>query len=449
MSQLEGLLEFAPDPVLVADESGEVIRATDDAAALLGADGDALVGRSLAELLDGEWTRSDGDSLETVLQTARGEDLNRAELVTVEPADGDGPALALSLSAGEIDGEHRIVASLSGAAGLDTQGPSSEKRYRRLLASSPAPIFIHDADGTIVYANEAAATLHDVAEPEALQGTNFLDYIHPLERDVSRAAIARVVEDRETVEGAERRITTAADETRHVVISAVPTTYRGEPAGQVVLSDVTGIKERERELERQNERLERFASLVSHDLRNPLTVLKSSLELTEADDEHVERAQRAVDRMEQLVDGLLTLARQGQPIEETRDVDLADVAWAAWRQVETAEATLEVDAAGTVEADESRLQALLENLLRNAVEHGGEDVTVTVASTPEGFTVADDGAGVPPEDREAVFENGYSTAERGTGLGLSIVAEIAEAHGWEVSLAESEQGGARFEFAGV
>jgi PAS domain S-box-containing protein len=449
MSQLEGLLEFAPDPVLVADESGEVIRASDDATAVLGVDGDALVGRSLAELLDGEWPQSDADALETVLQTAGGEDLDRAELVTVEPADGDGRALALSLSAGEIDGEHRIVASLSGAAGLGSQDPSSEERYRRLLASSPAPIFIHDADGTIVYANEAAATLHDVAEAGGLQGTNLLDYIHPAEREASLAVMTRVVEERETVEGIERRIVTADDETRHVVLSAVPTTYRGDPAGQVVLSDVTGIKERERELERQNERLDRFASLVSHDLRNPLTVLKSSLELTEADDEHVERAQRAVDRMEQLVDGLLTLARQGQPIEETTAVDLADVAWAAWRQVETAEATLEVDAAGTVEADESRLQTLLENLFRNAVEHGGEDVTVTVASTPEGFAVADDGAGVPPADREAVFENGYTTAEQGTGLGLSIVAEIAEAHGWEVSLTEGEQGGARFAFAGV
>jgi signal transduction histidine kinase len=63
--------------------------------------------------------------------------------------------------------------------------------------------------------------------------------------------------------------------------------------------------------------------------------------------------------------------------------------------------------------------------------------------------VADDGPGIPESDRLGVFESGYSTAPDGTGFGLTIVEEIAEAHGWEVSVTASRDGGARFEIRGV
>jgi signal transduction histidine kinase len=66
-----------------------------------------------------------------------------------------------------------------------------------------------------------------------------------------------------------------------------------------------------------------------------------------------------------------------------------------------------------------------------------------------GFYVADDGTGVPEADRDDVFDSGYSTTQAGTGFGLAIVAEIAEAHGWDIALTESEDGGARFEVTGV
>lgn len=100
-------------------------------------------------------------------------------------------------------------------------------------------------------------------------------------------------------------------------------------------------------------------------------------------------------------------------------------------------------------ADRSRLRQLLENLFRNAVEHGGDDVTVTVGELDHGFYVEDDGPGIPEEDREEVFETGYSTSDEGTGLGLCIVKEIIEAHDWEIRVIEGTDGGVRFEITGV
>jgi PAS domain S-box-containing protein len=221
----------------------------------------------------------------------------------------------------------------------------------------------------------------------------------------------------------------------------------------------------ERRLKRQNERLEQFASVVSHDLRNPLNVVGLSLEMARetGDAEQFDRAERGVERMDGLIEDLLTLARSGDDVDEVETVGLGALVEECWATVETGSATVTVADDFAVRADRSRLHQLLGNLFRNAVEHGstssrleaddaaghGRDVTVTVGSLDEGFYLEDDGPGVPEAEREDVFDAGYTTSDTGTGFGLSIVHEIATAHGWEVSVTESDAGGARFEFRGV
>jgi PAS domain S-box-containing protein len=213
--------------------------------------------------------------------------------------------------------------------------------------------------------------------------------------------------------------------------------------------------ERSREaLERRNERLDEFTSVVSHDLRNPLAVARGHLEMVRegTDAGHVETVADALERMESLVDDLLALAREGREIDDPAPVALDEVVRRCWATAETGEADLIATAEGTVLADESRLAQLFENLFRNAVEHGSAGdapVTVIVGDLPDGFYVADDGPGIPATERGSVFEAGYSTDSGGTGFGLSIVATIAEAHGWTVEVTESEAGGARFEVTGV
>ena len=244
----------------------------------------------------------------------------------------------------------------------------------------------------------------------------------------------------------------------------------------------------ERRLERQNERLERFANIVSHDLRNPLQVAQGRLTHVDAGDtsEHLDEAVAALDRMEELVDDLLVLAREGRRADASESVDVADVARAAWGNVESPASDLRVDVSGSVTADAGRFTQLFENLFRNAIEHGSPTprsdatekphsndvggstngqtqsverestnghsaggVAVTVGAMPDGFYVADDGPGIPESDRDDVFEAGYSTNDDGTGFGLDIVREIVEAHGWAITVDESADGGARFEITGL
>jgi signal transduction histidine kinase len=207
----------------------------------------------------------------------------------------------------------------------------------------------------------------------------------------------------------------------------------------------------EEKLRRQNERLDQFASVVSHDLRNPLNVALGRARLAdeEVDSEHLDSVTNALERMNELTDDLLTLAREGEPVSETEAVDLAETVEESWQNVKTDDATLVVTAECVIRADHSRLQQLFENLVRNAAEHGGPAVTVTVGERTGGFYVADDGSGVPEDIGETVFESGYTTAEGGTGYGLQIVERIVDAYGWEISLTESDGGGARFDVTGV
>jgi len=222
----------------------------------------------------------------------------------------------------------------------------------------------------------------------------------------------------------------------------------------------TALDERERErrlresrdeLRRQNERLEEFASVVSHDLRNPLNVATGRLALarSDPDGEHFDAVERAHDRMEALIEDLLALAREDDTAADVEPVDPASAVRECWANVETGEASLVVEVDRPILADERRLKQLLENLIRNAVEHGGDDVTVTVGELDDGFFVEDDGVGIPADRRESVFEAGYSTSDEGTGFGLRIVKQVVADHDWEIRVTEGRGGGARFEVTGV
>ncbi|GAB3678160.1 sensor histidine kinase [Halopiger thermotolerans] len=207
-------------------------------------------------------------------------------------------------------------------------------------------------------------------------------------------------------------------------------------------------KHRRRELVRKNEHLERFASVVSHDLRNPLNVIAGTADLV-AETEDLSRLDHitaSADRMESMIDDLLLLARDGAKLGTVDDVSLESVVTDAWCSVETMDATLETRDLPTVAADPGRLRQALENLVRNAVEHNDAGVTILVEGTDDGFAFEDDGDGVPSDRREHIFEEGYSGAN-GTGLGLSIVETVVSAHGWDVSVTDGRRGGARFEVA--
>lgn len=206
---------------------------------------------------------------------------------------------------------------------------------------------------------------------------------------------------------------------------------------------------REHELEQRTDRLEEFASIVSHDLRNPLTVAMGRLDLARAenDNEHLQTIDSALQRVEVILTDTLDLARHGQVITEPEPVTLAYLAESAWENVDTKEGTLELEGSVELEGDPERLGQVFENLFRNAIEHGGDTVIVRIGTLPNnrGFYIEDDGPGVPDADRDTIFHPGESAKTEGTGFGLTIVRSIVAAHDWEITVSDGRDGGARFE----
>ncbi len=310
----------------------------------------------------------------------------------------------------------------------------------RLAAERETPIVAVDEQGRVRDTNRAARDLFPALDDA--RGRNLRTVL---------PSVAACLEGDDPVLERQRN-----GRTRYFRVTTSPFSIAKAGFGRtLVFGDVTERERRREELARQNQRLEELAKVMSHDLRNPLNVAQGRLQLVretgENEEGNLRAAEDALTRMDDLIDEVLSLTEQGQPVERTESIRLGDIASDCWEMVATADADLTVRDDVTFEGDSARVKRLFENLFRNAIDHAGTDVSMTVGKLEDspGFYVEDDGPGIPLADREDVFEPGYTTQSGGSGFGLAIVAEIAGAHGWDVRVTEADAGGTRFEIANV
>ncbi|WP_435553178.1 ATP-binding protein [Natrinema sp. CGMCC1.2065] len=368
-----------------------------------------------------------------------------------------------------------------------------------------ARVAILDTSGTIVYTNEPWESFGDeqgLARSAGGVGSNYL-------------AVCEASDDPDAVETARgiRAIAAGDSESFRLeypchtpgedgwyLLDARPYDHGGERFVLVMHVDITERKLLERRTQEQADRMESFATLLSHDLRNPLSVALAHTEMLELDDgvdlgdDSDENPLRAsLERMESIINEALLLATV-DTVEETELLALSRAVETAWTTVRTDGASVDVVDDIAIRADPSLLTHLFENLFRNAVEHGstspdsrtrqdavehgGDGPRIEVgalesapsgesngpaesveaereaadwpveATDYDGFYVEDDGPGIPPDERERVFESGYSSAG-GSGFGLAIVSDVVDAHGWSIRVTPGRNGGARFEVRGV
>lgn len=200
-----------------------------------------------------------------------------------------------------------------------------------------------------------------------------------------------------------------------------------------------------------HEQVDDVYATIAHDITSPLTVARGYLDLAEesGDFEKLARVRQALNRIDQITTDLTDLAHPDQDLGPHEPVSLATLANECWTNVINEPATLTVEEDIEIQANAGQLRHLLENLFRNAVDHGGPAVTVTVGTLSRGFFVEDTGPGIPKDRRDEIFELGVTTSDTGTGYGLAIVKRIVEAHGWTITVTESATGGARFEITDV
>jgi PAS domain S-box-containing protein len=438
------IIKTVPDGVYIFDADFRVSFVNDALLEITGYDREELLGSHASRILD-------EDALKTAEQI-------RDQLKSGHDEFGTLQTAVKTASGGRVPCEiHGQLLGGSGGArgttGIIRDITERKERERELRARSTAMetsidgMAILDEHGEYVFVNQAHAGIYGYDGPEAFLGETWRMCYEGDEIERFAEEVMPTLFD----EGSWRGEAVGTRKNGSTFPQELSLTVADDGRIVCVVRDITERKQQERELERQNERLEAFAETVSHDLRNPLSVATGQLELAqdEHDSEHLDGVDNALDRVDTLIDDLLTLAQEGESVSDMQPVSLTDIAGQCWRTVETAEATLVTETERGINADRSRLQELLENLMRNSVEHGGKSVTVAVGDLSDGFYVADDGPGIAEAERDEVFKSGYSTATDGTGFGLNIVQEIADAHGWDVQITESESGGARFEFRGV
>jgi signal transduction histidine kinase len=331
-----------------------------------------------------------------------------------------------------------------------------------------SPLAVLDGEGTVVYANDAWDQF-DVAGtvPEAAAaGEAYLPACDAI-ADETVAATART-EFEALLAGETERVQLAYDCPRE---AALPRRFRlqgtrftADDGAHVVVEHPERTDEHRTAQDREHYRavLADVATAISHDIRSPITAALSWAELLatdpDTDTDKTDRVVSALHRTNAIADSAVTLARE-TAVDEVDGVDAGRVARAAWERVDSTAADLVVADTEPVLADERTLELLLEQLLRNAVQHGTRadggvdpaDLTVRVGPLDDGFYVADDGAGIEDGLRDTLFEPGVTTGsgDDHTGLGLTIVERSAEAHGWTVTATEPDGGGARFEITGV
>jgi signal transduction histidine kinase len=309
-----------------------------------------------------------------------------------------------------------------------------------------AGVMTVDGDHRVIDTNECSYRVFDLDDTDSVVGR----HIDELFADLPsfREQYWSII-DRDT-----DHVSRVEFEGRYFTLEAIPleTSAERTVGHTVVIRDVTDQALREQELEQKNEQLERFASVISHDIRNPLNVIQGHAEFARHNDPepHLDTIAENADRIENIIEDALVMTRS-EGIQETEPVNISTVARRAWGHIETNDVRLKTDCDFSLEGDPARLVQLFENVFRNAIEHGGDVELIEVGTLPgengniRGFFVADDGVGIPEENRETVMEDGYTTSEDGTGLGLSIISDVVETHDWRMEITESETGGARIE----
>ena len=446
------VMEALGYPIYVVDEEGRFEFVNEAFAELTGYDVSTVVGSKPGLIKDDAAVERASDELGAIL-SSEGPPISRFG-VDIVPKAGEPIRCRDHMAALPYDGE-----CFEGSVGI-LRDVSTERRRereleRRTRAMDEAPVGITMSDSSkpdnpMVYVNDRFVEMTGY-DREAALGRNCRFLQGP---ETDEAAVAEL---RAAIEAGEPVTTTLRNYRRdgeafwnRVSIAPIRDTDGGVVRWIGFQEDVTERKRYQRRLERQNARLERFASVLSHDLRNPLQVARGRLELArsggEGGNEDLDAVEDAHTRMETLIDDLLALVRDSDGEVTPEPASLGATAESCWGAIDTGGATLRVDTDRTLRADPARFRRLLTNLLANASEHGGP--TVTVGAMDGGFYVADDGPGIPESERDRVFEVGYSGAD-GIGFGLFIVEEFAAAHGWTVDVTASEDGGARFDVAGV
>lgn len=354
---------------------------------------------------------------------------------------------------GFTDGHQEFVQNLASRAAVAIDnarlyGESERERGKlsHILSNIGDVVIVIGDDGNIMLMNQAAVSALRLYSEAEFIGRSFEDAIqyNPLVNVYRRA--------RDTEENSTDELTLPNGRSYHTRAD-----YHGSIGWIIVMQDVTPYKE-------MDKLKSELIATVSHDLKQPLSVMRGYLDLlqmkntfTGSSTDYVKMIDRSISNMRQLIDDLLDLAKIESGIElELRQVSLQQI---LTESIDNNRGAAEVksmtvvsnipDDFLTIDGEEQRLSQIFNNLVSNAIKYTPPEGTVTLTAERRGQTIRvaiqDTGLGISPEDQAQIFERFYRVRRPetesidGTGLGLAIVKSLVEAHNGKIRL-ESKLG---------
>ncbi len=370
---------------------------------------------------------------------------------------------------------HRAVAFMESASIADAQQEllgrisDSHRRLQAVIQAMPeAVMVVRPPQGMIVASNAAASRMFRLpsnANPFSMRADQLR-----MEGDIApeHHPIAEALATGETVAGVELSVYQPGGDPLPVIGSAAPLL-----ADDGTIDAIVGVFQDVRPLKEAERMRDEFISVVSHELRSPLTPIRAFAQIVARDltnegghDQHVqwlETLQRHADRMTRLVDDLLDVSRlrAGRLTIQRDRHDIVKIARRVVESANTSDSEHRITLASAWESyasevDEDRIHQIVDNLVGNAIKYtDGGTVTVSVgpSSRPHWalqIAVSDQGSGIPAAERDQLFDPFYRRREAsegakpGLGLGLFICAELATAHGGTIEIEDSPGGGTTF-----
>ena len=323
----------------------------------------------------------------------------------------------------------------------------SEERYRRLIAQSFDAFIIHK-EGTIVFANDAAARLVKAKSPADMVGRAVPDFVDPEFCGIVSERIRIMSASPESaVPLVEERFRCLDGTTVDVEVIATGAIHQGKPAVQVVARDISGRKRTEAALRAANRQLNLLNSITRHDILNKITIIAVYLDLV--------KDMPLDPKVKEMIEKLESNTRAiGEYIEFTRiyqDLGSTEPLWHDLVKIlpparVSIDVTLQADVKGVFVYADPILEKIFFNLLDNTLRHGKHATTIRVYTreSPDGLTIVweDNGTGVPAMEKEKIFSQGYG---KNTGLGLFLTREILSITGITINETGEPGHDARFE----
>jgi PAS domain S-box-containing protein len=481
-TKYRGLLEAAPDAMVVVNQSGEIVLLNVQAEKQFGYHRDELLGQKVTNIIPiGFAERLIADDLRSA-EDASAQQIGTGIELIAQRKDGSEFPIEIMLSPLQSAEGTLVTAAIrdiSVRKAAETLLAQMEGRYRGLLEAAPDAMVVVNQSGEIVLLNVQAEKQFGYRRDELLgqKVTNIIpigfaerliaDDLRSAE-DASAQEIGTGIElIAERKDGSEFPIEImlsplqSADGT--LVTAAIRDISVRKKAAVVLLQKVD-------ELNRSNEELGQFAYIASHDLQEPLRMVASYTQLLsrrykgklDADaDDFIAFAVDGASRMQRLIQDLLAYSRvgtKGKELFETSSEDALQQALANLRgAIEESSAVVTHDPLPTVLADDMQLTQLFQNLVGNAIKYQKPGVPrVHVSAARNGgkqwdFAIKDNGLGIDPQYFEKIFGMFQRLHKRdefaGTGIGLAICKKIVERHGGHIWV-ESKQGqGSTFRFA--